>query len=44
MLVLRAMIAGSLAIFTAMADLVVENLALRQQLTVPGCKAGLPRL
>jgi transposase InsO family protein len=44
MLALRAIAAVFRAIFTTKADLMVENLALRQQLNVLRRKAGRPRL
>ena len=44
MLALRAIAVVYRAIFTAKADLMVENLALRQQLNVLRRKAGRPRL
>ena len=44
MLPLRAIVAVCWAIFTTKADLMVENLALRQQLNVLRRKVGRPRL
>ena len=44
MLVLRAIVAVSQATFMTRADLMVENLALRQQLAVLCRKSGRPRL
>ena len=44
MLPLRAIVLVFQAIFTANADLMVENLALRQQLNVLRRKSGRPRL
>ena len=44
MLPLRAIVAVFRAIFTTKADLMVENLALRQQLNVLRRKVGRPRL
>lgn len=44
MLALRAIAAVFRPIFTARADLMVENLALRQQLNILRRKSGRPRL